>query len=225
MFEAVILAGGAGTRLKEITGNIPKPMVEINGIPFLYRLLGLLESYGCSRVVLALGYEAKYIVERLLIDSPVKIEVDFVIEEAPLGTGGAVKLAAEKISSDKFLVLNGDTLLEIDFMELFQASISHNMLISVTKVEDVSRYGSLTLSSDGKILSFNEKGAVGKGYINGGVYALRREDILSFSETQFSLESDYIANYSGRIGAFITRGYFIDIGIPEDYHRATIEIK
>lgn len=220
MFEAVILAGGVGSRLKAISGNIPKPMVEINGIPFLYRLLSLLEKSGCSRVVLSLGYEAQYILDRLKFDSPMNIEIDWVVEDHPLGTGGAIKLAASKIYGNSFIVLNGDTYLDIDYSIFFQTSKSSELLISATNVKDVSRYGSLALNKDNTIISFREKGASGPGIINSGTYVLKRADILSYSKTRFSFESDFLTDYDKKIHAFITEGYFIDIGIPEDFRKA-----
>ena len=220
MFEAVILAGGLGTRLKAISGDIPKPMVEINGKPFLYRLLHLLEESGCSRVVLSLGYEAKYILDRLNFDKPVNIEIDWVIEDHPLGTGGAIKLAASKICSNSFIVLNGDTFVDIDYSTFFQAAHSNELLISAIHVKDVSRYGSLELDKENKIIDFKEKNDKGPGVINSGTYVLKRADILSYPKTKFSFEDDFLAEYKKKIHAFVTKGYFIDIGIPEDFRKA-----
>jgi len=220
MFEAVILAGGVGTRLKSISGNIPKPMVEINGIPFLYRLLGLLEKSGCSRVILSLGYEAQYILDRLNFDRPVNIEIDWVVEDHPLGTGGAIKLAASKICGNSFIVLNGDTFLDIDYSIFFQAAHSAELLISAINVKDVSRYGSLELATDSTIINFKEKNDRGPGVINSGTYVLKRVDILSYPKSKFSFEDEFLPEYEKKIHAFVTKGYFIDIGIPEDFRKA-----
>lgn len=224
MFEAVILAGGVGTRLKSISGNIPKPMVEINGIPFLYRLLGLLEKSGCSRVVLSLGYEAQYIIDRLNFDKPVNIEIDWVVEDHPLGTGGAIKLAASKIYGNSFIVLNGDTFLDIDYSIFFQAANSAELLISAISVKDVSRYGSLELATDNTIINFKEKNDRGSGVINSGTYVIKRVDILCYPKTKFSFESDFLPEYEKKIHAFVTKGYFIDIGIPEDFRKAETDL-
>jgi len=220
MFEAVILAGGIGSRLKSISGNIPKPMVEVNGQPFLYRLLFALEKYGCSRVVLSLCYQSQYILDRLKIDKPLKIEIDWIVENNPLGTGGAIKLAASKIKENSFIVLNGDTFLDIDYSSFFQASQSSQLLISATKVKDVSRYGSLEINSNDEIIRFCEKGIKGPGYINSGTYALKRSDILAFSKKKFSFENDFLPQYEKKIHAFLTDSYFIDIGIPKDFRKA-----
>lgn len=220
MFEAIVLAGGFGSRLKAISGDVPKPMVEVNGRPFLYRLLEALEKSGCSRVVLSLGYQAQYIVDKLSTDNPVSIDIDWVIEDHPLGTGGAIKLAASKIQRSSFIVLNGDTFLDIDYSSFFERSKSSDLLISAINVKDVSRYGSLELDNNQKIIKFKEKGQPGPGFINSGTYVIKRADILTYSKKEFSLETDFLQEYEKNIDAFITDKYFIDIGIPEDFKKA-----
>ncbi|WP_028110649.1 nucleotidyltransferase family protein [Ferrimonas futtsuensis] len=220
MFEAAILAGGKGTRLKSVTGELPKPMVEINGIPFLYMLMKRLEEQGCSKIVLSLGYRAEYIVDRVSSDAPVRCPVEFAVEEAPLGTGGAIKMAAKHISADKFLVINGDTYLDIDYLSLFSYADNFDLTISGIHVDDVSRYGTLELDEFLNVKRLCEKGRIGSGVINSGTYVVSTKKILSFNGERFSFEQDYLEGFNGTFKAFVTNGQFIDIGIPEDYFKA-----
>lgn len=220
MFEAVILAGGQGTRLKSVTGELPKPMVEVGGVPFLYRLMQRLEGQGCSRIVLSLCYRADYIVEQVCINKPVSIPIDFVIETIPLGTGGAIKLAADVIKADRFLVLNGDTFSDIDYGALMDYAHQADLVICGVHIDDVSRYGTLEIANDNSVLSMNEKGRSGPGIINSGTYVISTADMKAFDATNFSFEQEFIQSYKRRFKAFISNGYFIDIGIPEDYYKA-----
>ncbi len=220
MFEAVILAGGFGTRLKTISGDLPKPMVDVAGAPFLYRLMRKLEACGCDRIVLSLGYRADYIIDSVTRDQPVDCTVDFSVETVPLGTGGAIKKAATYIGADKFVVLNGDSFSDIDYAKFYGASVNTDLLISGVVVDEVSRYGSLELTSDNKVTALVEKGRTGKGIINSGIYVVTKQDIVSKEKDVFSFEEDFVQGYSGRFYAFVTDGYFVDIGIPGDYHAA-----
>ncbi len=220
MFEAVILCGGFGTRLKEVSGDIPKPMVEVAGTPFLYRLMQKLENYGCKKIVLSLGYQAQYVIDCVRRDAPVECEVVFVVEDKPLGTGGAIKKSAQKINSKKFLVLNGDSYSDIDFLDFFQAGSNVDLLISGVEVSDASRYGTLKLSDANKVEALIEKGITGKGIINSGIYVVSKSEVLAFPKETFSFEQDFVQTYNGRFKACVTDGYFIDIGIPEDYYAA-----
>ncbi|CDT93205.1 HddC [Vibrio coralliirubri] len=220
MYDVVILAGGLGTRLKKISGEIPKPMVDISGQPFLYRLMKYLEKQGVKRIILSLSYRADYIIERVTSDIPVNCKVDFVIESEPLGTGGAIKLATNKVETEKFIVLNGDTYCELDYNAFIKFSQNSQLLISGVEVEDVSRYGSLQLDQDNNVLAMIEKGRSGSGIINSGIYILDKNIIESFPEEKFSFETEFIPMFEGIFKAYTSKPYFIDIGIPEDYHQA-----
>jgi len=221
MFEAVILAGGRGTRLKSVTGDLPKPMIDVCEMPFLYRLMKRLESQGCSRIVLSLCYRADYIIDRIKADNPVGCPVGFAVESQPLGTGGAIKLASKSIGAEKFVVLNGDTYSDIDYKELFNYAVNSDLVISGVHIEDVSRYGTLDIDENNAVLAMNEKGRSGDGIINSGIYVITTADIGNFGDETFSFEQDYVQKFSGCFKAFVTNGYFIDIGIPEDYEKAT----
>jgi len=225
MFEAVILAGGQGTRLKSVTGELPKPMVDVNGIPFLYRLMGRLEEQGCQRIVLSLCYRASYIIERINNDQPVSCVVNFAVEKEPLDTGGAIKYAAQYITTEKFVVLNGDTYSDLDYNELVKHAITSGLVICGVYIDDVSRYGTLDIGYNNTIKSMNEKGSTGAGIINSGTYVITTNEITTFDKDIFSFERDYVGQYSGTFTAFVSKGYFIDIGIPEDYHKICQQIK
>ena len=225
MYEAVILAGGKGTRLKSVSGDIPKPMVEINNIPFLYYLMRKLESQSCDRIILSLCYNSNYFIKKIKEDRPVSCQVDFVIESEPMGTGGAIKKAASLVKRDKFLVLNGDTYCDIDYLKLIDFSENIDLVISGVTIDEASRYGTLCLDNNNNVLSLNEKGYAGHGIINSGIYVLRKDKIINFKNDVFSFESDFVKNFHGSFKSFIFNGYFIDIGIPEDYYKACQEIK
>ena len=225
MFEAVILAGGMGTRLKSVTGELPKPMVDVCGTPFLYRLMKRLESQGCTRIVLSLCYRADYIIEQIKIASPVSCVVDFAVENSPLDTGGAIKLASQFITSKQFMVLNGDTYCDIDYNALVNYAKKSDLVICGGHVEDVSRYGTLSLDENNNVISMNEKGASGVGIINTGIYVVTTSEIKKFTQEKFSFEASYIQTYESKFKAFVSEGYFIDIGIPEDYYKFCEMIK
>ncbi len=220
MFEAVILAGGFGTRLKEVSGGLPKPMVDVGGRPFLYRLMQRLEHFGCRRIILSLGYRADYVIKSIERDVPVRCEVDYVVEKEEMGTGGAIKLSAASVKSDKFVVLNGDSFSDIDYSDFFAASEKADLLISGVFVPDVTRYGTLDIDDDGRVEHLVEKGRSGSGIINSGIYVVRTPDMLSFAKKIFSFEQDFVQNFDGSFYAYITDGYFVDIGIPDDYYAA-----
>ncbi|WP_213864831.1 nucleotidyltransferase family protein [Vibrio crassostreae] len=225
MHDVVILAGGFGTRLKTISGELPKPMVDISGQPFLYRLMKYLEEQGVRRIILSLSYKANYIIEQVQKDNPVSCDVDFIVEDEPLGTGGAIKLAASKVKSEQFIVLNGDTYCELDYNAFINSSKNVQLLISGVEVNDVSRYGSLKLDRDNNVLAMVEKGLGGNGIINSGIYLLDKNIIENYSKNKFSFETDFLPGFNGVFKAYTSKTYFIDIGIPEDYHKACEKFK
>ena len=222
MFEAVILMGGFGTRLKSVSGDIPKPMVLVGGEPFVYKLMKKLEADGCVKIVLSLHFGAEYIIEKVKRDKPVKCVVVFVIEDEPLGTGGGIKLAAGEITSDYFIAINGDTFSEIDYAAFYTQNYGFELVIAGVNVKDVSRYGSLELDSDMNINRMHEKGLAGEGFINSGSYLIGRQSIVDFGAVEFSFEKDFIAESCFPIKCHLVSGIFIDIGIPEDYFSACV---
>lgn len=226
MLEAVILAGGFGTRLRQAVPDLPKPMAPIGSRPFLEILLGNLARNGFDRVVLSLGHMAHKILEHFG-DTFAGMQIDHVVEMAPLGTGGAVRLAMTKNLSDHIFIFNGDTFLDLEVNAVERLWQDHHQPIIIGRaVPDTERYGRLQVTQD-KVTGFVEKGSSGPGLINAGCYVFNRGQLDAFPiNTAFSLESDYLAKQAAQspLDLFVTSGHFIDIGIPEDYERAQLEL-
>lgn len=227
--EAIVLAGGLGTRLKEITKDIPKPMVDINGRPFLEYLLDYLQKQGVQKVVLSVGYKWE-IIHRYFGDKFKDINIDYSIEDEPLGTGGAIKLAIQKTINNDVYILNGDTYFDVNLPSLYAFHKEKNspLTISLKPMINFDRYGSIEIDTDGKILSFSEKKYKDYGLINGGVYLLNIDFFKSLKlPDKFSFEKDFLEVYYKQNSFFgkIFDSYFIDIGIPQDYEKAKRDFK
>lgn len=223
----LILVGGLGTRLRPALGGRPKALAPVAGRPFLERLLAQLAGAGCGHVVLCTGYRADAIEGHLRDGGAREMEIEYSREEVQLGTGGAVALARRLVRTDPFLVMNGDSYCECDFERLRALHLERGATatLAAARVEDRSRYGSLTLGPNDEVLSFSEKGAVaGAGRINGGVYLLggRVWEYLPSGPTECSLERDVFPRLAAAGGLYALRcsGAFIDIGTPEDLARA-----
>jgi D-glycero-alpha-D-manno-heptose 1-phosphate guanylyltransferase len=221
--EAIVLAGGLGTRLAAKLGGIPKAMAPVAGRPFLEILLGRLSRAGYTRALLSVGHLHQVIQDRFGATFR-GISLDYVIENSPLGTGGAIRLALSQASEGNVLVLNGDTFLEADYaaMMRFHAAQSVSMTIAVTRQPDIARYGGV-LVEENRIVGFQEKGRSGPGLINAGAYVIDKN--LPWPQTlpeRFSFEMDFLAPQITRFApaAFEVDGFFLDIGIPEDLARA-----
>lgn len=217
--EAIVLAGGFGTRLQQVVSDVPKPMAPIDGRPFLEILLGFLARKSFTRVVLSLGFMAEKIVAHFG-DRFLGMELVYEVESQPLGTGGAIRAALTRCNNDHVFIFNGDTYLdlEIDALEHMWDE-NRNPIIVVREVDDTARFGRVELR-DGRISAFLEKDMSGKGLINGGCYVLPKDALHDFSMGRnFSLETEYFMKYLQliRFDGFVTNGLFIDIGIPEEY--------
>ena len=220
MFQCIILAGGFGTRLKSISGDLPKPMVPIGKAPFLYRLMQRLGQQGCSKIVLSLHYRANFIIKQVESDRPVSCPVEYSVEDTPLGTGGALKKSSKLISDPTFIALNGDTYCDIDYISLLSAASEADLLVAAVHVDNVQRYGKLEIDESLAVLSMGEKSHEGQGLINAGTYVVKTDEIANFSKEAFSFENEFIPNYSGMFKAYIVGNKFVDIGIPADYELA-----
>ena len=217
--EAIVLAGGFGTRLRPILPNIPKVLAPINGVPFLDIVLEDLRCKGISRVVLAVSYLREQIIQYVKSRN-FSMDVSFSIEEYPLGTGGAIKKAAYLCKSENIFVVNGDTFFDVNLEDMmnFHTSGKAPITIAAKKMYNFDRYGSITLDGD-TVTEIREKKTCAEGYINGGIYCIRRDFILNLTGEKFSFENDVLEkNYNQRnIFAYVSDGYFIDIGVPQDY--------
>ena len=225
--DAIVLAGGLGTRLRSVVADIPKSMAPICGKPFLDTLLTVLAQKGFHHIILSLGYKAEQIVA-YFGNQFAGMQISYEIELQPLGTGGAIRKALHHCRENHAFVFNGDTYvdLEVSIIER-QWRIYQRPIIVAREVDDTSRYGRLH-STDGRVTGFAEKGAAGQGLINAGCYVLPVHLLDDFPIGQaFSLESDFLTHtvHQQHIDLFLTQGQFIDIGIPEDYARAQVELR
>ena len=230
--EAIVLVGGLGTRLGELTKHKPKPMLLIRGVPFLERLLVHLKGVGISRVILAVGYKRE-VVESYFRDVKADLpDIVYSVESAPLGTGGAIAQALNYINVANVFVLNGDSYLDLDYKGMHDAHCAGNADITLASyfIKHADRYGVMQVTENGDVVSFQEKSAVAEGLINGGIYIMnvaRLNAIFNMLDKNvFSFEESVIANASLNLKKyhFQTSGYFLDIGIPTDYEKAQQEL-
>jgi NDP-sugar pyrophosphorylase family protein len=222
--RAFVLCGGQGTRLRPVLADQPKSMALISRTPFLQLLLDRLRSQGVGDVILGTGYMAEKIERYFGCGDKLALRIRCSRENEPLGTGGALKLA-ETLISDPVLVLNGDSYVEWSFvpmLELFTGKDA-DLVMVVQAVADVARYGSVKLDQTGRVTQFVEKGvAAGPGLINTGVYLLRKQIVRNLpAGTAISLEREVFPRLLERgVYGLISKGIFIDIGIPDDFKRA-----
>ena len=226
--EAIVLAGGLGTRLRSVVPDLPKCMAPINDNPFLSYLIDHLILQGITHFVFALGYKSNEFIHFLEAKLP-NNNFSIVVEEEPLGTGGAIKLAISKTTNKDIIALNGDSLFKANLNELMQFHLEKksSCTLALKPMQQFERYGSVEINDHATITSFKEKQLIEAGLINGGVYAI---NIPSFLEknlpNKFSMEKDYLEKFAaeGKFFGHIQEAYFIDIGIPEDFARAQKEL-
>ena len=221
--QAVLLAGGLGTRLRSVVSDRPKPMALVDGKPFMEYVIMQLKKYGIDEIIFAVGYKGSMVEEYFKDGRKLGVKVSYAYEEELLGTAGAIKNAGKLVTDDRFFVLNADTFYQMDYSRLTKLAGEQNldMALVLRRVEDVSRYGRAELDGEGRLGSFNEKTEEKRpGTINGGVYLMRRELLAEIPDGKVSLENEMIPKWLGEhraLGGFVNDGYFIDIGIPEDY--------
>lgn len=219
--EAIILAGGFGTRLSTVVSDVPKPMAPIKGRPFLEYLLDDLNEKGINRIILAVGYK-KEIIKSHFKEKYKNIDIVYSDEDIPLGTGGAIKKALTLTKDEDIFIINGDTFFDVDLKEMYQfhKKNSSKLTLAIKDMEKFDRYGSLILEGY-KIIKFEEKKYIDKGYINGGIYLIKKELLNKEKKESFSFEKDILENEMLKIEkyGYKSKGYFIDIGIPEDYYK------
>jgi len=223
MTEAIILAGGLGTRLRSVVNDKPKCMADVNGKPFLFYWLQYLARFGFKRIVFSLGYKSEMVIEWIkTIKNDYSFSIDYIVEKEPLGTGGGIRLALSKTFTNDVLVVNGDSIFLADLQDLYNryTLTDCSVALALKQMKDFSRYGKVTINSNNLITNFAEKTFCEQGLINCGVYVLNKEklNLQSFKE-KFSFEKDVLEKRNDIYG-FEYEGYFIDIGVPEDYHKA-----
>ena len=225
--EAIILAGGLGTRLRDVIKDTPKCLAEINGNPFLFYVINNLQYNNVSRFIFSLGYLSQDVV--YFLESNFKdLNYTCVIEDEPLGTGGAIKLALKESTEEIVIITNADTYFNFNLNDLIKFHIQKKAIVSICLVEmqNYDRYGTVLLNNDEIVIDFVEKKFTEKGTINAGFYCINKSHFLNktLSMFNFSFEKDYIENeiVGNKIYGLLFSGTFIDIGIPEDYYKAQL---
>ena len=216
MLPVLILAGGFGSRLRSVVKDVPKPLAPVNGKPFLFWVLKNLQRQGCAEVVLSLYHKAE-LFEEYLRGHTHELKIRCIIEDEPLGTGGAIAYAVyKKAIHGEFLVMNGDTWLDNFFLPMLQTNTPS---VGVVSVEDTTRYGSVCWQ-DNKVVQFLEKQPNAfTGWINAGIYRLSAKDFIGWDCKPFSLESELLPIWvqQERLQVCKLESDFFDIGIPADY--------
>ena len=227
--EAIILAGGLGTRLRVAVPDLPKCMAPVAGKPFLAYVIEYLQEQGIQHFIFSLGYEHSIIEDFIKAVYP-SLNYQCVVEKEPLGTGGAIRYACKKCINENVFILNGDTLFKINLEQLAACHINGeaDCTLSLKPMQDFDRYGVVEIDKDGNLQSFKEKKYYAEGLINAGIYALNAKHFLALPLPEiFSFEKDYLEKFNTqqKIKALVQDEYFIDIGIPEDYEKANKDFK
>lgn len=225
--EAIILAGGLGTRLREVVKDVPKPMAPVNSKPFLQYLLDYLKKNQITKVILAVGYKWE-VIKDYFGDEYAGMQLEYSIEQEQLGTGGAIKQALKQCEMEHVLIVNGDTYFDINLKSMYIQHIGKKaeLTIAIKEMKQFERYGTIRCDGD-RITQFEEKKFNEIGYINGGIYICKKELLSKIKEIKFSFEKDvmekYVRNYY--FSVFESKGYFMDIGVPEDYMKFEKDMK
>ncbi len=224
--EVIVLAGGMGTRLRQVVTDRPKPMAEVAGRPFLEWLLLMLRGQQVRRVVLAIGYKGKAIQAHFGDGAAWGMEISYSHEQTPLGTGGCLRLASSQLEGERFVVLNGDSYCPVDLGLLQRTHVLNaaDATLWLVEVPDCSRYGAVEVDASNRVVSFHEKGdRAGSGLINAGIYLFERRVMERIpGRGAVSLETAVFPDLlGGGLSAVVGNGPFLDIGTPEDYLRAT----
>lgn len=224
--NAIILAGGQGTRLRTVVKDLPKPLAPINGHPFIEILLCYLEFNGFDRIIISTGYMQEAF-------EPYKkgfrgLKIQLSPEDEPLLTGGASKKAASLLGDEPVLIMNGDSFTEVDLRKVYSEFVSDkdiDVLLVVQKISgDSGRYGKVVIDENNRVINFAEKTSeVDSEYISAGILVTRASLFSKIKKEKFSLEKDFLEKFNDlniKIKVYKTYKDFIDIGIPEDYFRA-----
>jgi D,D-heptose 1,7-bisphosphate phosphatase len=221
--QAVLLAGGRGTRLGELTKETPKPLLSLAGRPFLDHVVWNLKRFGIDRILFSVGYRAEQFQAHYGDGHDHGVTAEYLVEAEPLGTGGALLQALPRLEPWS-LVLNADTMFDFNYLDLYRRCEDAGAAagLALRRVPDSSRYGSVCWSADGRVTGFREKGQAGAGLVSGGVYVLQRRALEGFAGPCGSLERDLFPALAGR-GELVGQpypGFFLDVGLPESYAAA-----
>lgn len=223
--EAIVLAGGLGTRLRSVVSDLPKPMAPIGNKPFLEYILKYLQKNGITRAILSVGYKWETIKEYFGYKWE-NIELVYSVEDEPLGTGGAIKKAMKQLKTGQVYIINGDTFFDVDLKSL-DLKDNSKLILSLKHMTNFDRYGCVESNDNNLVIAFTEKGYRESGNINGGIYLASKNIFDNYDlDEKFSFEEFMQVNFEKlKISIKVFENYFIDIGIPEDYEKAQNEIK
>ncbi|TDU71418.1 D-glycero-D-manno-heptose 1,7-bisphosphate phosphatase [Prosthecobacter fusiformis] len=220
--QAVVLAGGLGTRLGDKTRLLPKPMMDIGGRPFLDYLVRNLQRKGIREVILATGHLSEPIQLFFQDGADHELTIRYAVETTPQGTGGALRGCLPMLD-ERFFVLNGDTLFDVNLAAMMNTCTTNVM--ALRPVNDTSRYGRVVLDGE-RVVGLHEKSTTGRGMINGGVLCLLREHVAGIPEGRSSLETDLLPDLASRglLAGFESDAFFIDIGVPDSLAAGELSI-
>lgn len=221
--QAIILAGGLGTRLKSVVADKPKVLSPVAGKPFLHYVIQYLLKQGITQFIFSLGYLSNQVIDFLKEKYP-QLSFQYTIETTPLGTGGGIKKAIQLATDEDVLIVNADTFFEVDIQKMMQVHKAANAhcTVSLKAMNNFDRYGTVELNEQQSIVLFKEKKFTESGLINGGYLIFNKSYFLETTATLpdvFGYEKDFLEPNLQKmvVKGFISDGYFIDIGIPEDY--------
>lgn len=221
--EAIILAGGFGTRLKEKISHLPKAMAPINNKPFLDYLFYYLKNYGVRHIILSVFHKSE-IIKRHYNDLYNGIIISYSNDKIPLGTGGALRASLRKSIDNNIIVINGDTYFNVDLYKMMNTHIINNndITLSLKPMSNYSRYGSVVTENNGKVTQFIEKEYKENGNINGGIYIIKNTIFNQYKGDESFLFTQFIEDNLNllKIGSILFDELFIDIGIPKDLEKA-----
>jgi D-glycero-alpha-D-manno-heptose 1-phosphate guanylyltransferase len=227
--EAIILAGGLGTRLQSVVNDLPKCLAPVAGRPFLFYVIQHLLMQKVQRIIFSLGYKHEFISDFITAEFP-NLNYEICIEEELLGTGGAIQFALQKSIENDVIVVNGDTLFRFEICSLIQLHRTLNAIctLALKPMENFDRYGVVQIDKNGIITSFDEKSYYENGLINAGVYIINKNKFLNLRfQNKFSFENDFLEKevHKSTLAATVQNNYFIDIGIPQDFHQANQDLE
>lgn len=226
--DFIILAGGKGARLKSVVNDVPKPMADINGKPFIAYLFDRIKKLKVSNVILSVGYKHK-IIKDFFGNDHEGVNIEYSIEDKPLGTGGAIRKSMGHATTEDVFILNGDTFFNIDFEKMWALHKRKSAVFSIAlkEMKNFNRYGNVEIDAE-KVTGFSAGKDCASGLINGGIYLLNKNILEHFPDKEnFSFEKDFV-EYKFReitICPYVSDSYFIDIGVPDDYSKAQIDFK
>jgi NDP-sugar pyrophosphorylase family protein len=225
--DALILCGGLGTRLQSVVPGKQKVVAEVGNRPFLGILLDTIFSQGIKRAVLCVGHHKEQVMEYAEKEravNPAWGEIVFSEEDAPLGTGGAIKNAESKVTGKDFFVMNGDTLADVSLQEMYEFHVRHKSVLTIAAapVPDRADVGSIDREADGSIMGFRERAETRAGLINAGTYIMTRDIFGAMPKVPFSLETNFFPKIvaTNSCYAFVAGADVLDIGTPERYTTA-----